>query len=136
MADCKSDDDAFVLASAEADPMNVVAVIQHTAGEYLGLIEDHLEGSHTGAGGTINTYVKLEGPIHAILQRVLITGDFFVTPPRVIFDLEAALAGTRLNEVEATIRSFFETTDIDMLSVSADDFIASINDSLAKRVGA
>ena len=44
MADCKSDDDAFVLASAEADPMNVVAVIQHTAGEYLGLIEDHLEG--------------------------------------------------------------------------------------------
>jgi len=98
--------------------------------------DELLEGSHTGAGGTINTYVKLEGPIHAILQRVLITGDFFVTPPRVIFDLEAALAGTRLNEVEATIRSFFETTDIDMLSVSADDFIASINDSLAKRVGA
>ena len=24
--------------------MNVVAVIQHTAGEYLGLMEDHLEG--------------------------------------------------------------------------------------------
>ncbi len=44
MADCKSSDDAFVLAANEADPMNVVAVIQHTAGEYLGLIEDHLEG--------------------------------------------------------------------------------------------
>jgi GMP synthase-like glutamine amidotransferase len=44
MADCKSDDSAFVLASAEADPMNVVAVLQHTAGEYLGLMEDHLEG--------------------------------------------------------------------------------------------
>ena len=44
MADCKSTDDAFVLASAEADPMNVVAVLQHTAGEYLGLMEDHLEG--------------------------------------------------------------------------------------------
>src|SRR5210317_1986954 len=44
MADCKSSDDAFVLASHEADPMNVVAVIQHTAGEYLGLMEDHLEG--------------------------------------------------------------------------------------------
>ena len=98
--------------------------------------DELLEGSHTGPGGTINTYVKLEGPIHAIVQRVLITGDFFVTPPRVIFDLESALAGTRLNEVEATIRSFFEVTDIGMLSVSADDFIASINDSLAKRVGA
>ena len=44
MAQCKNPDDAFTLAAAEADPMNVVAVIQHTAGEYLGLIEDHLEG--------------------------------------------------------------------------------------------
>ena len=44
MAQCKNPDDAFVLALHEADPMNVVAVIQHTAGEYLGLIEDHLEG--------------------------------------------------------------------------------------------
>lgn len=44
MAGCKDGNDAFVLASREADPMNVVAVLQHTAGEYLGLIEDHLEG--------------------------------------------------------------------------------------------
>jgi GMP synthase-like glutamine amidotransferase len=44
VAQCKNPDDAFTLAAAEADPMNVVAVIQHTAGEYLGLIEDHLEG--------------------------------------------------------------------------------------------
>ena len=44
MAQCKNPDDAFVLAAHEADPMNVVAVIQHTSGEYLGLIEDHLEG--------------------------------------------------------------------------------------------
>jgi GMP synthase-like glutamine amidotransferase len=44
VAQCKNPDDAFVLASHEADPMNVVAVIQHTAGEYLGLIEDHFEG--------------------------------------------------------------------------------------------
>ena len=44
MAQCKNPDDAFVLAANAADPMNVVAVIQHTAGEYLGLIEDHLEG--------------------------------------------------------------------------------------------
>ena len=44
MAECKSSDDAFVLAASEADPMNVVAVIQHTSGEYLGLMEDHFEG--------------------------------------------------------------------------------------------
>lgn len=36
--------DAFAMATRTGAPMNVVAVIQHTAGEYLGLIEDHLEG--------------------------------------------------------------------------------------------
>ena len=44
MAECKTPDDAFIIAANEVDPMNVVAVIQQTAGEYLGLIEDHLEG--------------------------------------------------------------------------------------------
>jgi lipoate-protein ligase A len=95
-----------------------------------------LEGSHTGIGGTINSYVKLEGPTLGIVQRALITGDFFVTPPRVVFDLEAALAGMRLEDVERTIREFFDDTEIDMLSADADDFIASINDALAKREGA
>jgi lipoate-protein ligase A len=95
-----------------------------------------LEGTHTGAGGTINAFVKLEGPTLGILQRALLTGDFFVTPPRTIFDLEATLIGTRLEDVERTIRKFFAKASIDTLSVTADDFIASINDALAKRQGA
>ena len=94
-----------------------------------------LEGSFTGVGGTINAFVKLEGPTLGILQRVLLTGDFFVTPPRVVFDLEAALAGTRLDEVAPTVERFFEETEIEMLSVTADDFIASIDDAIAKREG-
>ena len=44
MGDCKSTDDAFVLAASGHMPMNVVAVVQHTSGEYLGLMEDHFEG--------------------------------------------------------------------------------------------
>ncbi|MDH3990156.1 MAG: lipoate--protein ligase family protein, partial [Gammaproteobacteria bacterium] len=58
--------------------------------------EQVLAGSYTGAGGTIDSYVKLEGPTRGILQRVLISGDFFVTPPRTVFDLEAHLQGNRL----------------------------------------
>ncbi len=95
-----------------------------------------LEGTHTGLGGTINAYVKLEGPTLGILQRVLIAGDFFATPPRVIFDLEAALAGTRLEDLETTVTRFFEESEIGMLSAGAGDFIASINDALSKRDGA
>jgi len=102
-----------------------VAEIDNPAGA-----DDVLAGSHTGAGGTIESFVKLEGPTRQILQRVLITGDFFITPPRVIFDLEASLQGARLPEIEARIRQFFDETDIGMLSVTADDFVESINNAI------
>ncbi len=42
MPECSPD--AFAMADRTESPMNVVAVIQHTSGEYLGLMEDHLEG--------------------------------------------------------------------------------------------
>ncbi|MDJ0813434.1 MAG: biotin/lipoate A/B protein ligase family protein [Woeseiaceae bacterium] len=90
-----------------------------------------LAGTHTGAGGTIDSFVKLEGPTKAILQRVLITGDFFVTPPRIVFDLEAHLAGTRLEEIDDEIDAFFASNDVDMLSVAPADFKTSIANALS-----
>lgn len=95
--------------------------------------DEVLAGSQTGAGGTIDSFVKLEGPTKQVLQRVLISGDFFVTPPRVVFDLEAQLAGTRIDEIDAAIRQFFADNDIDMLSVAPEDFQASIAAALASR---
>ena len=65
-------------------------------------------------------------------QRVLITGDFFVTPPRIVFDLEAQLAGTRLDEVDAEIDSFFADHDIDMLSVAPNDFKTAIANAVGE----
>ena len=90
-----------------------------------------LTGNHTGAGGTIASFVKLEGPTRDILQRVLISGDFFVTPPRLVFDLEAHLKGVRLDEIDAAIDAFFNDSEVDMLSVLPADFQASIADALA-----
>lgn len=89
-----------------------------------------LAGTHTGPGGTIDTFVKLEGPTKRILQRALISGDFFVTPPRIVFDLEAFLAGTRIDEIDTEIDNFFAANDIDMLSVSPDDFKTAIANAL------
>jgi lipoate-protein ligase A len=89
-----------------------------------------LTGTHTGAGGTIDAFVKLEGPAQSVLQRVLISGDFFVTPPRIVFDLESALQGVRLDEVEPAIEQFFDETEVDTLSVSPADFKASIANAL------
>jgi lipoate-protein ligase A len=85
-----------------------------------------LAGSHTCSGGTIDSFVKLEGPTRRVLQRVLISGDFFVTPPRIVFDLEACLMGLRIDEINPAIEQFFAENDIDMLSVAPEDFQASI----------
>ena len=63
----------------------------------------------------------------------VISGDFFVTPPRVVFDLESALAGVRLDEVEPAIEHFFESSDVDTLSVTPADFKASIANALEQR---
>ena len=92
-------------------------------------------GSHTGAGGTIDSFIKLEGPTRELLQRVLISGDFFVTPPRTVFDLEACLTGVRLDDLEPAIEQFFEQTEIDMLSVTPADFRTSISNAIQEAVG-
>jgi lipoate-protein ligase A len=89
-----------------------------------------IAGSHTGAGGTIDAFVKLEGPTQSIVQRVLLAGDFFVTPPRVVLDLEAHLKGLRRDEIEAGISGFFAATEVDTLSVTPADFHAAISNAL------
>jgi lipoate-protein ligase A len=91
-------------------------------------------GSYTGSGGTIDAYVKIEGPTDGILQRVLLSGDFFVTPPRIVFDLEAALAGTRIEDIDETVDRFFTDNEVGMLSVLPGDFKAAIADAIGKRV--
>jgi len=95
-----------------------------------GAQDEVLAGSHTGAGGTIASFVRLEGPTRGILQRVLLSGDFFVTPPRLIFDLEAHLQGTRLGEIDAAVDEFFEHSEVDTLSVLPADFQASIANAI------
>ena len=94
---------------------------------------DTYPGTYTGSGGTIDAFVKLEGQRSGTLQRVLFSGDFFVTPPRVVFDLEARLAGTPIEEIDETIDSFFADNEVGTLSVLPGDFRAAVADALGKR---
>ena len=90
-----------------------------------------LMGRHTSSGGTITSYLRLEGPAQNRVRAALITGDFFVTPPRVIYDLESSLRGVYLDELGQVIGNFFDAATVDMLSVSPQDFIASIENALS-----
>ena len=105
--------------------------------EFVGEIDEppaargDLAGRHASPGGTITTYLRLEGPAQNRVRAALITGDFFITPPRVIYDLESRLRGVYLDELTGVIQTFFEESQVEVLSVSADDFIASVEDALA-----
>ncbi len=88
-------------------------------------------GRHTSAGGTITSYLRLEGPAQNRVRAALITGDFFITPPRVIYDLESRLRGVYLDELPTAIHSFFEAADVEVLSVTPDDFMSSLQNALA-----
>ncbi|MDT8318972.1 MAG: lipoate--protein ligase family protein [Xanthomonadales bacterium] len=89
-----------------------------------------LRGSHSGPGGTITSYLRLEGPAQNRVRAALITGDFFITPPRVVYDLESRLRGVYLDDLASTVRAFFDDSPVEALSVRPEDFLASLENAV------
>ena len=77
-------------------------------------------------GGSITAYVRVEGPQNDRFREVLITGDFFIAPPRTIFDLEVALRGTFVKDLSGTVSAFFDKTDVGLMTVQPPDVAAAI----------
>ena len=98
--------------------------------------ETSVSAELTGRGGTVRADIRLEGPCRDRIREVLISGDFFVTPPRVIFDLEASLRGVSVAAAGQAVAGFFARTRTDLLSLSAADFVAVIETALGQRAAA
>jgi lipoate---protein ligase len=100
-------------------------------------IDDPAEGDGVGTatettpGGTLTAHVRLEGTPPNRIREVLVTGDFFVTPPRTIFDLESALRGVPVGEARPAVESFFSRADVGLLSVSPADFARVVERAVA-----
>jgi lipoate---protein ligase len=90
-----------------------------------------LAGRFTGKGGTIAAFLRLEGPAQDRIREVTLTGDFFVTPPRVVYDLEAALRGTPVAAARGTVEAFFAGAAVGLLTAAPGDFAAAIEAALA-----
>jgi lipoate-protein ligase A len=90
-----------------------------------------LAASLTCAGGTIQAYIRLEGMRRDRIRETLITGDFFVTPPRTVFDLEASLRNVAVADAGAAIERFFASADIGLLTVAPADFRKVVEDAIA-----
>ena len=92
-----------------------------------------VSASLTGRGGSVRADIRLEGPQRDRIREALITGDFFVTPPRVVFDLEASLRGANVADAGEAVERFFQRTSTDFLSLSARDFRQVIEMALSQR---
>ena len=83
-------------------------------------------------GGAIRADIRLEGPGLARVREVLVTGDFFVTPPRAVFDLEASLRGLSVEALPTAVDAFFARTPCDMVGLTPADFREAIEAALAQ----
>ncbi len=92
-----------------------------------------VSGSFTGRGGTVRADIRLEGPRRNRIREALISGDFFVTPPRLIFDLEAALRGLAVSEAGEAVARFFARSPADFISLGPGDFRQAIETALGQR---
>ncbi len=72
-------------------------------------------------GGSLRADIRLEGPDRRRIREALVTGDFFVTPPRIILDLEAALRGAELSEAGAIVDGFFARGSAQFLNLGPGD---------------
>jgi lipoate-protein ligase A len=86
-----------------------------------------LTATHAAPGGRITAYLRVEGGKGALrVREALITGDFFAAPPRIVFDLEAALRGVPVNRIGHAVEGFFAAARAEVLSVTPDDFRATL----------
>lgn len=90
-----------------------------------------LTGTHACPGGTVTAQVRLEGVPANRIGQVLFTGDFFVAPPRVVFDLEAGLKGLAPERAGPAVEAFFGTRELAALSVTPADFRRALEAALA-----
>lgn len=84
-------------------------------------------------GGTIRADIRLEGPARDRVREALITGDFFLSPPRALFDLEARLRGLSVAEAGAAVEAFFAQHACEAPGLSPLDFREAVEQALAQK---
>ena len=77
-------------------------------------------------GGTVSVFLKVSQGSEPRIRSMLMTGDFFATPPRLIPDLEAHLRDARLIDIESKVDEFFSQAEVDVLSAPPAELITAI----------
>ena len=88
-------------------------------------------GSFQSPGGLVSAHIRLDGAGQDGIREILFTGDFFVAPPRLIFDLESSLRGVSIAAAPDAIGRFFAALPAGgLLSIGPGDFSAAFETAL------
>ena len=79
----------------------------------------HGSATRTTPGGTVHAQVRLHDRGEPCIASVTVSGDFFVTPPRLVFDLEAMLRDQRVAMIESVVAEHFARHRPELLSIDA-----------------
>ncbi len=94
-----------------------------------------LQAEQKFRGGLLRASVAFD-VLTQTVRQVWFTGDVFVSPRRLLVDLEAALKDTPLDRLEARVRGFFHGRRYDALALAPDDFVNLVRLALKLPVAA
>ncbi|GBL46052.1 lipoate-protein ligase A [Sulfuriferula multivorans] len=83
------------------------------------------------SGGLLRASVAFDRT-QSRIKQVWFSGDVFISPSRTLADLEAALRDTLAEQLALNVKQFFATRSVDMLTLTADDFVSVLHEALAQ----
>ncbi|MEK7812819.1 MAG: DUF116 domain-containing protein [Candidatus Desantisbacteria bacterium] len=90
-----------------------------------------LKGSHRAKGGLIRVSAVMDVK-RRMLKQALVSGDFFISPVRTIFDMESLLKDVPCTEVSQKIEQFFKDRQPQMPDLSWMDFASAFSSAIDK----
>ena len=123
-----SDDEAARAARLLRDEASTEEFVAGQAAPEAG--ESLVSASLFTRGGSLRADLRLEGPCNGRIREALITGDFFITPPRALYDLEAALRGIAVEAAGDAVDAFFASSGAALVALDPADFRAVVERAL------
>ncbi|MFA9459883.1 lipoyl protein ligase domain-containing protein [Thiohalorhabdus methylotrophus] len=90
-----------------------------------------VEATHRSEGGLVRAAVAVEAD-RGMIKHVTFSGDFFVNPKRMVFDLESTLRNLPMVRLEEAVRDFFRRSEVEMLLLGPEDFLKPVQNALAE----
>lgn len=83
-------------------------------------------------GGMVEVALKLRDGATPIVDQVLISGDFFAAPPRIVADLEAHLRQLHVRRLKEMTRKFLDAGEARFLGMERADFVEIVAEAARK----